>query len=325
VKVVVTGGAGFIGANLCERLAQESGISEVVALDDLSNGFEENLAGLDVELVVGSILDRDTLDTVCAGAGCIVHLAARGSVPKSVADPMETHLRNATGTLEVMMAARRAGEVHTIVASSSSVYGATPGLPKNEDLATRPMSPYAVSKIATEWYPLAFQHSYGTPAFVFRFFNVYGPRQPAGHAYAAVIPAWIDAAMRGGTLTINGDGEQSRDFTYVDTVTEVISRAIGARIVNDIPVNLAFGGGATLLDLVAKLKAIFGTDLDVAHAPARPGDIRHSTADPSRLLGLFPDVVPIEFDEGLARTVDWWRRSDPPPGGEIAAPAPPGR
>lgn len=307
MKVVVTGGAGFIGANLCERLSHDPAVGEVVALDDLSNGFEDNLAGLDVELVVGSILDRETLDDVCAGAGCIVHLAARGSVPKSVADPMETHLRNATGTLEVMMAARRAGEVHTVVASSSSVYGATPDLPKHEDLPTRPMSPYAVSKIATEWYPLAFQQSYGTPAIVFRFFNVYGPRQPAGHAYAAVIPAWIDAAMRGETLTIHGDGKQSRDFTYVDTVTEVLARSIHGRVTTDIPVNLAFGGGANLLDLVAKLESIFGRDLDVEHAPARPGDIRHSTADPSRLRALFPDVVPVDFDDGLARTVAWWR------------------
>ncbi|NIS29091.1 MAG: NAD-dependent epimerase/dehydratase family protein, partial [Actinobacteria bacterium] len=193
MKVVVTGGAGFIGSNLCERLSRDPEFDEVVALDDLSSGFADNLEGMDVELVVGSILDPDVLDRVCAGAAAIVHLAARGSVPKSVENPLESHDRNATGTLQVLEAARRAGGVHTIVSSSSSVYGSTPDLPKHEDLPTRPMSPYAVSKVATEWYTLAYQHSYGLPTLSFRFFNVYGPRQPAGHAYAAVIPAWISA------------------------------------------------------------------------------------------------------------------------------------
>jgi UDP-glucose 4-epimerase len=308
MKVVITGGAGFIGANLCERLAADPAIDQVVAIDDLSSGFVENLDGIDAELIIGSILDRDALDAAFAGADSIVHLAARGSVPKSVKDPMKTHDRNATGTLEVMQAARRAGDVHTIVASSSSVYGATPDLPKHEDLPTRPMSPYAVSKVATEWYALAFQHSYGLPALVFRFFNVYGPRQPAGHAYAAVIPAWIAAARAGSTLFVNGDGKQSRDFTYVDTVTEVISRAIHQRVTNDIPVNLAFGGGTTLLELIGKLEETFGRSLPVEHREARAGDIRHSTADPGRLFELFSDVDPIDFDEGLAKTVESWQQ-----------------
>lgn len=308
MKVVVTGGAGFIGSNLCERLAADPHIDEVVALDDLSSGYRANLDGIDAELVVGSILDDALLDEVFAGADSIVHLAARGSVPKSVADPMSTHLRNATGTLQVLMAARRAGDVHTVVASSSSVYGATVHLPKHEDLATRPMSPYAVSKVATEWYTLAFQHSYGMPTLAFRFFNVYGPKQPAGHAYAAVIPAWIDASMKGDTLVVNGDGKQSRDFTYVDTVTDVIARAVTERVVNDVPVNLAFGGGETLLDLISRLEVVFDKELPVEHGPSRAGDIRHSTADPSRLFELFPDIEPIDFGEGLRRTVEWWSR-----------------
>ncbi len=307
MKVVVTGGAGFIGSNLCERLVADERFDEVVALDDLSNGDASNLDGIGARLVVGSILDDGTLDEVLAGADSVIHLAARGSVPKSVEDPLATHERNATGTLRVLMAARRAGDVHTIVASSSSVYGATVTLPKHEDLATRPMSPYGVSKVATEWYTLAFQHSYGHPTLAFRLFNVYGPRQPAGHAYAAVIPLWIDAARNGGTLRVNGDGKQSRDFTYVDTVTEVLAEAAHRRLTSDIPVNLAFGGGETLLDLVARLERIFDTPLDVEHLDPRPGDIRHSTADPSRLRELFPDVVPVPFAEGLRRTVEWWR------------------
>lgn len=307
MKIVVTGGAGFIGSNLCARLAADDRVASVVAVDDLSNGVRENLEGLDVELVVGTILDPGLLDRTLDGASCVIHLAARGSVPKSVADPVETHSRNATGTLEVLQAARRAGGLHTIVASSSSVYGAVPDLPKHEDLATRPMSPYGVTKLASEWYALAFLHSYGLPTLAFRFFNVYGPRQPAGHAYAAVIPAWVSAALQCRTLVVNGDGKQSRDFTFVDAVTEVLTDAIHRRIVNDVPVNLAFGGSVTLLELIAKLEETVGRALDVEHREARPGDIRDSTADPTRLYNLFPDIAPVPFEEGLAKTVDWWR------------------
>ncbi|CAN5514181.1 MAG: NAD-dependent epimerase/dehydratase family protein [Acidimicrobiia bacterium] len=306
MRVVITGGAGFIGSNLAERLLGEG--MEVVAIDDLSNGDECNLDGIDAELVIGSILDAELLDHTFDGADCIVHFAARGSVPKSVADPVATHERNNTGTLVVLEAVRRAGGPHTVVASSSSVYGAVPDLPKHEDLATRPMSPYAVSKLATEWYALAYQHSYGLPSMVFRFFNVYGPRQPAGHAYAAVIPAWISAALAGDPVVVYGDGLQSRDFTYVDSVTSVVSDAITRRVVDPIPVNLAFGGGSTLLELAGMLAEIIGEPVEVQHAESRRGDIRHSSADPSRLLALFPDIAPIGLDEGLARTVDWWRR-----------------
>jgi UDP-glucose 4-epimerase len=306
MRVVITGGAGFIGSNLAERLTADG--MEVVALDDLSTGDERNLDGLGVELVIGSILDEHVLDKTFAGADCIVHFAARGSVPKSVADPVATHERNNTGTLMVLEAARRAGNLHTVVASSSSVYGAVPDLPKHEDLATRPMSPYAVSKLATEWYALAYQHSYGLPTMVFRFFNVYGPRQPAGHAYAAVIPAWIAAALAGEPVVVYGDGLQSRDFTYVDSVTSVVTSAITRRAVDPIPVNLAFGGGSTLLELADLLAKEIGTPVEVQHAEPRKGDIRHSSADPTRLRTLFPDAEPTSLEDGLARTVAWWRR-----------------
>ena len=306
MRVVITGGAGFIGANLAERLTADG--MEVVALDDLSTGDKRNLDGLDVELVIGSILDEDVLDASFAGADCIVHFAARGSVPKSVADPVATHERNNTGTLMVLEAARGAGNLHTVVASSSSVYGAVPDLPKHEDLATRPMSPYTVSKLATEWYALAYQHSYGLPTMVFRFFNVYGPRQPAGHAYAAVIPAWIAAALAGEPVVVYGDGLQSRDFTYVDSVTSVVTSAITRRAVDPIPVNLAFGGGSTLLELADLLAKEIGTPVEVQHAEPRKGDIRHSSADPARLRTLFPEAEPTSLEDGLARTVAWWRR-----------------
>ena len=201
VKVVVTGGAGFIGANLCRMLARQDSVDQVVALDDFSTGSAENLADSPtVELVEGSILSAEDLDRVMAGAQAVVHLAARPSVPRSLADPMATHQVNATGTMMVLEAARRHGAPHLIVASSSSVYGANPALPKREDMATMPVSPYAASKLATEAYALSYARSFGLPVLVFRFFNVFGPLQPASHAYAAVVPAFVSCALAGKPL-----------------------------------------------------------------------------------------------------------------------------
>ncbi len=197
MKVLVTGGAGFIGANLCKSLAAESAISQVVALDDLSTGRKENLAGVaGVELVEGSILDGALLDTLFDGVDAVVHLAARPSVPRSLADPMATHAVNVDGTMAVLEAARRHGRPQLIVASSSSVYGANPALPKREDMATLPVSPYAASKLAAESASLAYGHSFDLPVLAFRFFNVFGPLQPADHAYAAVVPTFVAAALR---------------------------------------------------------------------------------------------------------------------------------
>ena len=216
MRVAVTGGAGFIGANLCRRLLATDGVDSVAVLDDLSNGLRSNLDGLDVSFVEGTILDDAALDTAFAGADAVVHLAALGSVPRSVANPVASHAANATGTLMVLEAARRHGDLHTIVSSSSSVYGSNPTLPKHEGLATRPISPYGASKLAAEGYTLAWGATYGLPVLAFRFFNVFGPLQAAGHVYAAVIPAFVDAALAGQPVTVHGDGTQSRDFTYVD-------------------------------------------------------------------------------------------------------------
>ena len=182
-----------------------------MALDDLSTGFRSNLEGTGIHLLEGTILDPEALDAACDGADAVVHLAALPSVPRSVLDPLASHHANATGTLQVLQAARRAGDLQVVVASSSSVYGANRELPKRESMRTAPISPYAVSKQATEAYTIAFGHTYGLPVLAFRFFNVYGPLQAAGHAYAAVIPAFVDAALRGVPLTIHGDGEQTRD------------------------------------------------------------------------------------------------------------------
>jgi UDP-glucose 4-epimerase len=307
MRVLVTGGAGFIGANLCRRLSTMEGIDSVIALDDLSTGFAANLDGVAAELVVGSILDEPTLEECVAGADAIVHLGARPSVPRSVADPVASHHANATGTLMVLEAARRHGGVHTVVASSSSVYGANPHLPKHEDLAARPMSPYAASKLATEAYSLAYQHSYGLSTIAFRFFNVFGPLQAAGHAYAAVVPAFVDAALDGRPLPVQGDGTQSRDFTFVDTVTAVLADAAVRRVSSLDPINLAYGTRTDLDTLIEMLAEVVGHPLEREARPPRVGDVPHSQADSTRLRQLFPDIVPTPLVDGLRATVEWMR------------------
>jgi UDP-glucose 4-epimerase len=307
MKVVVTGGAGFIGSNLCRTLLGNERVESVVAIDDLSNGTLDNLAGLDVEFIEGTILDDAALDAAFTGADAVVHLAALGSVPRSVADPLASHHANATGTVMVLEAARRHGDLHTIVASSSSVYGANPILPKQEDLATRPLSPYGGSKLATEGYALAWGSSYDLPVLAFRFFNVFGPGQPAGHVYAAVIPKFVDAALRGEAVSVHGDGLQSRDFTYVETVTRTITDALERKVTCDGPVNLAYGNRISLLETLELLEGQLGGPIARDHASPRPGDVKHSQADNTLLRELFPDIEPVDFDEGLARTIAWMR------------------
>lgn len=307
MRIVVTGGAGFIGANLCRALAKCGGISEIVVVDDLSTGSADNLAGIDVRFFEGTVLDSVLLDEAFVGADAIVHLAARPSVPRSIADPMASHVANATGTIEVLEAARRSGSPHVVVASSSSVYGANPTLPKHEDLAPAPLSPYAASKLATEAYALAYQASFWLPVLAFRFFNVFGPLQAAGHAYAAVVPAFVDAALAGDPIPLNGDGSQSRDFTFVETVTAVITDAVTRRVVCDSPVNLAFGTRVNLLEVIALLEEIFGHSLEIDRRPPRQGDVMHSQAANDRLRSLFPGIVPVELKDGLVRTVEWFR------------------
>ena len=237
----------------------------------------------------------------------MVHLAARPSVPRSIIDPEASHRVNATGTLEVLEAARRAGGAQVVVASSSSVYGANPELPKHEGLVTMPVSPYAASKLATESYALAWQRSFGLPVLAFRFFNVFGPLQAAGHAYAAVVPAVVAAALSGEALPVHGDGSQSRDFTYVDTVCAVLATAATAAVTHDGPVNLAYGGRHTLLDVITELEAILGHELPRDHQPNRAGDVPHSQADSTLLQRLFPAVEPVGLADGLRATVAWFR------------------
>lgn len=307
MKVLVTGGAGFIGSNLVKHLESVHPEWQVTVLDDLSTGYRSNLDGVRSRFVEGSILDLDLLDDVTAGVDTIVHLAAIPSVPRSVAAPRPSHDANATGTLNVLEAARAHGVEQVIVASSSSVYGSNPALPKSELDWTRPMSPYGVSKLATEAYTLAYNHSYGTKNLAFRFFNVYGPGQAAGHAYAAVIPQFLDAALKGDPVTVHGDGLQSRDFTFVGTVCATITTAVEERIHDNQPVNLAFGTNTTLLGLLTELETALGSPIAVEHVDTRVGDIRASQSDGARIRELFPAVEPVALEVGVRKTVEWFR------------------
>lgn len=304
MRVLITGGAGFIGANLCRHLLADSAIDEVAVLDDLSSGYQSNIAGLEVRFVRGSLLDEGAVAEATQGVDAIVHLAARGSVPRSLEDPRATHDANATGTLNILEAARGLG-AHVIVASSSSVYGSNPTMPKVESMATRPMSPYAASKLATESYTLAWGRSFDLPTLAFRFFNVYGPLQAAGHAYAAVIPTFLTNAMAGRPVVVHGDGSQTRDFTFVDTVCGVLTDALARQVSDPEPVNLALGTRTSLNELMDVMEQVTGLGFDITYGPSRKGDVPHSSADPTRLQALFPSVHPTPLADGIAATYAW--------------------
>jgi len=307
MKILITGGAGFIGSNLARYFEQHAPGTELRILDDLSTGRLQNIEGLNVEFVEGSILDYDLLASLSRGVDSVVHLAAIGSVPRSVAAPRPTHEANTTGTLNVLEAAREFGVEHVVVASSSSVYGSNPSLPKSEFDWTRPMSPYGVSKQATEGYALAYNFSFGMKTLAFRFFNVFGPGQPADHDYAAVIPKFVDAALRGRALTVNGDGRQSRDFTFVETVCSAIYDAVARKVHSRDPVNLAFGTNTSLLDLIKLMERVLKTELKVEHREPRVGDVSASQSDGLRMRELFPEIQPVPLQEGLDRTFAWFR------------------
>jgi UDP-glucose 4-epimerase len=285
-------------------------VDQVVVLDDLSTGRSDNVAGLaGVDLIEGSILDASLLDELMSGVDAIIHLAARPSVPRSIQDPMASHDANATGTMQVLEAARRHGPIHVVVASSSSVYGANPTLPKREDMVPMPVSPYAASKLAAESYALAYGSSFGLPVLAFRFFNVFGPLQAADHAYAAVVPTFLAAALRGDPLPVHGDGRQTRDFTYVGTVAGVLTDAVRRTVTDPRPVNLAFGTRISLLELIGVIEKQLGFPLARDHSGPRPGDVRDSQADQTNLRRLFPGIQPVPLEEGLRSTLDWFQHS----------------
>lgn len=305
MRILVTGGAGFIGTNVCRDLTAHG--HDVRAVDDFSTGFVDNTVDAQYRIVNLDILDESFAEHV-RWSDAVIHLAAIPSVPRSIAEPLPSHEVNATGTLRLLMhAANAAHPPHVVVASSSSVYGANPALPKREDMVCQPMSPYAVSKLATEQYAMAWQRSYGLDTLAFRFFNVFGPYQAPGHAYAAVVPAFLDAAMNGEPVNIYGDGEQSRDFTYVGTVAQVLRHAVERRVTHDAPVNLAFGTRVTLLSLLDEIESQLRRRVARKHGSTRVGDVPHSQADNALLRSLFNDVEPVDLSTGLKHTIDWFR------------------
>ena len=302
MTVLVTGGAGFIGCSLVRALDRRG--DRIRVLDDLSTGLASNLAGIDVDLVEGSITDPSIVRSAMDGVASVVHLAARGSVPRSVADPVGNHAANDTGTLNVLEAARAVG-AHVVFSSSSSVYGINTDLPKREEMWTQPMSPYGASKLAAESYVMAYRDVYDLDAVALRFFNVYGPWQRTDHDYAAAIPRFAWRALHGQPLAVHGDGKQTRDFTHVDAVVRVLVDAVDRRVSWPRPVNLAFGDRISINDVVAELSRQLARPLDVVHEPPRPGDVRHSQNDPALLRSVFPSAEPVAFADGIASTLAW--------------------
>lgn len=309
MRVVVTGGAGFIGSAVCRELVNVG--HSVVVLDDLSSGRRENLDGLpDVELVVGQAQDQELILRAARGADALVHLAADVSVVRSLEDPWRTHRSNLDSTLAVLQAARE-HSCHVTLASSSAVYGEGDPEPRRETEVPAPMSAYGASKSASESYVQAYRASFGLRAVAWRFFNVYGPGQPAGHAYAAVIPAFVSRALAGEPLLVYGDGGQSRDFVSVTTVAAAVARGVTARIDVDGAVNLASGSTSSILGLIDRLREVIDRPLRVEHRPARPGEVRESAADISRLRAVLPELTDPGLEAGLRATVDWWLETQP--------------
>jgi len=308
-RFLVTGGAGFIGSHLVERLAGDG--HEVRVLDNFSSGRLANLAfprheGA-VEIVRGDLRDRACVEAAADGVEVIFHQAALRSVPQSIADPLGTNDQNVTGTLHVLEAARRHAVRRVVYASSSSVYGEQPELPKREEQAPAPISPYGASKLASEQYAAVWSRLYGVETVGLRYFNVFGPRQDPESEYAAVIPKFILAALGREPVEIHGDGEQSRDFTYVDNVVDANLAAAEADGAAGEVFNVGVGDRITLLDIVAELETLLVRRIRRRHTPARAGDVKHSQAaidKACRVLGYSPEVA---FDEGLRRTIEYFQ------------------
>ncbi|MDL1894834.1 SDR family oxidoreductase [Anaerolineae bacterium CFX7] len=303
---LVTGGAGFIGSHIVQELVRQGEIVRV--FDNFSTGCRQNLSGLldALDLIEGDIRDLALVQAAAQGVEYILHQAALPSVPRSIADPITTHQVNVTGTLNVLMAARQANVRRVVYASSSSVYGNSPTLPKREEMPTNPLSPYAVSKLAGENYCRAFYQVYGLPIVALRYFNVFGPHQDPASQYAAVIPKFITAMLRGDRPLIHGDGLQSRDFTYVANVVQANLLACQAEAAVGQVCNAALGGRVSLLELVSRLNQILGKELEPLFDDARTGDVKHSQADVSKLRALTGFVPVTDLQTGLAKTVEWY-------------------
>jgi UDP-glucose 4-epimerase len=303
MKILVTGGAGFIGSNLCIKLLGDG--HQIRVLDDLSNGSTANLDLTQIDFVEGSILDTSLLGKVARDVDSVVHLAALGSVPRSIQDPESSIEVNFTGTLNVLEALKDR-KTPMIFSSSSSLYGESKVLPRVETTAAEPRSPYAVSKLAAESLVSAYYHSYGIPTISFRLFNVYGPRQSFGHPYAAAIPIFFESLLKEEPIKIFGDGEQVRDFTYVDYVTDAISEAIEKRIYSSTAINLGSASKISINALVGLISKITSKTPKIEHLPERNGDVRNSYAGTEKLLDLLPLLSSIDIESGLQKTYEWY-------------------
>jgi nucleoside-diphosphate-sugar epimerase len=306
-RVLITGGAGFIGSHIGAALHAQG--DEVRVLDDLSTGHESNLEaiGAGVDFVRGSVTDPDVVAGAVAGCDYVFHEAALASVPRSVKNPVASNDANVCGTLNVLVAARDAGVKRLVYAASSSAYGDTAVLPKVEDMPVRPKSPYAVAKLAGEHYVSAFAGCYGMQTLSIRYFNVFGPRQDPDSPYAAVIPLFADALLAGKAPTIHGDGEQSRDFTYIDNVVSANLKALTVPTLAGEVVNVALGQRTTLNELYAMIQKILGTDIDAVYGPTRAGDVKHSEAAIARAQELLGYETLVGVEDGIRRTVEWYR------------------
>ena len=307
MRALITGGGGFIGSNLARGLLAAG--HEVRVLDNFSTGRRENLVEIkgDIELMEGDIQSAGQVTDAVNGIDVIFHQAALPSVPRSISDPVTSSTVNVNGTLNVLVAARDAGVTRTVFASSSSVYGANPALPKEEQMATLPMSPYAVSKLAAEGYCRAFTNVYGMETVALRYFNVFGPLQDPTSQYAAVLPNFITAALEDRQPTIFGDGEQSRDFTFIENVVSANILAATATDASGRTFNVACGKAVKLNEVIELIAELTGKTIEANYEDARTGDIRNSLADitaASEVLGYQPLV---DFREGLSRTIDHFR------------------
>ena len=311
MKALVTGGAGFIGGHIARRLSSEH---QVRVFDNLSSGKLQNLEGVDAELVRGDVRDLDALTEACRGVEAIFHLAAQISVAASMEDPAETVAVNTQGVLNVLEAAKRQKVGALVFSSSAAIYGDDPTLPKREAMVPSPKSPYAVSKLDGEYYLQVFARDYGIRAVSLRYFNVFGPRQDPKSQYAAAIPAFISRALAGEPITIYGDGGQTRDFVFVEDVARAnlmaagVLPGTGTGLPDDSPVfNVGGGTAISILELAQKIVRMAGSSSRIGHGPERPGDVRHSRADVSRIRDALGFRAETALDEGLERTVAYFR------------------
>jgi UDP-glucose 4-epimerase len=309
MKILVTGGAGFIGSNLVHALLERG--DDVRVLDNFSTGHRRNLIGADVELVEGDLRSFERVSTATKGVEVVYHEGAMPSVPRSIQDPLTSNAVNVEGTLNVILAARDHGVRRLVFASSSSVYGDLPGMPRREDQPVAPLAPYAVAKLAAERYVVVANSVFGVETVALRYFNVFGERQDPSSGYAAVIPKFINLMLSGQRPMIHGDGSTSRDFTHIDNVVAANLAAATANGVEGLIVNVAMQQSHTLNSLVSTLNGLLGTSIEAEHGPPRPGDVPESMADISlarRLLGYEPSVT---FDMGLQRTIEHLRETAP--------------